>query len=273
LSREALGVCILPIALPARQALEGELVKNFLLKRLVIPLFAASALSILLTLFVPDPWRSLLVNLAASFLGSIVTVFFVERILRRGEEQRWERFRGHVGKQVSILANATASSVRNALAIPPPDMPNGEKARDPARMRDMMIGLIEEELLPASRRLEQMDQDDWLIFARNLLGTIRHCELLLSLFGSKLDADVAALVLDLYEKTREVLIPYEIIPDLLGVPFEKLKPNRRGESSVPFVKGMLEGAIRDVEQLLRICVALLREIGQRFPAPNPSASK
>ncbi len=247
--------------------------KQFLLKKLVFPLCMAALVSMLVSLGVPDPWRSLLVNMAATFLGSIVTVFFVEAILRRGEEQRWKRFRGHVGKQATILAIGTASSVRNALAIPPPDIQNDEGVvPNPAQMRQMMISMIEEDLLLASNRMKQMDQDDWRIFARNLLGAMRNCELLLTLFGPKLDAEIAVLVLDLYEKAREVLIPYEIIPDLLGVPFEKLKLNRRGQSTVPFVKAMLQGAIRDVEQLLRICAALLREIGQRFPEPNATPS-
>jgi hypothetical protein len=94
---------------------------------------------------------------------------------------------------------------------------------------------------------------------------MRSCELLLTLFGPKLDVEIAVLILGMYEKARAVLTPYEIIPDLLGVPFERLRPNRRGESSVPFVQAMINGAIRDVEQLLRICAALLREIGNRFP--------
>ena len=82
---------------------------------------------------------------------------------------------------------------------------------------------------------------------------MRSCELLLTLFGPKLDVEIAVLILDMYEKARAVLTRYEIIPDLLGVPFERLRPNRRGESSVPFVQAMINGAIRDVEQLLRIC--------------------
>ncbi len=247
--------------------------KTFLLKWLVFPLCVAALVSMLVSLCVPDPWRSLLVNMAATFLGSIVTVFFVETILRRGDEQRWKRFRGHVGKQVTILANGTASSVRNALAIPPPDFWNDEGVLlNPAQLRLMMISMIEEDLLPASTRLQQMDQDDWRIFSRNLFGAMRNCELFLTLFGPKLDAEIAVLVLDLYDKAREVLFPYEIIPDLLGVPFEKLEPNRRGQSSVPLVKAMVQGAIRDVEQLLRICAALLRETSERFPEPSATPS-
>jgi hypothetical protein len=240
--------------------------KTFLFKWLVLPLCTAASVSMLVSLCVPDPWRSLLVNMAATFLGSVVTVFFVEAILRRGEEQRWKKFRGHVSKQVSILANGTASSIRNALAIPPPGFRNDVGgAPGPRELRLAMLSMIEEDLVPATGRLMLMDQDDWRIFANNLIGTMRSCELLLTLFGPKLDVEIAVLILDMYERARAVLAPYEILPDLLGVPFEKLRPNRRGESSLPIVQAMVNGAIRDVEQLLRICAALLRELGSRFP--------
>jgi hypothetical protein len=81
---------------------------NFLFKRLVIPLSAGGGSVDVGQLVRPDPWRSLLVNLAATFLGSIVTVFFVDAILRRGEEERWKKFQGHAGKQISILGIGTS---------------------------------------------------------------------------------------------------------------------------------------------------------------------
>ena len=243
--------------------------KGFLFRWLVIPLIAAAFVSMSVSFCVSDPWKSLLVNLAATFLGSIVTVFFVDTILRRDEEQRWERFQGHAGKQISILAIGTASSVRNALAIPPPDVREEDGGvPNAAERRQILIAMIEDDLLRAIGRMEQMDQEDWRIFATNLQGAMRNCELTLTLFGPKVDAEVAALVLDLYEKAREVLTPYEIIPDLLGVPYDELRPNRRGQSRVPMVRAMVQGAMRDVEQLLRICASLLREVGNRFPERN-----
>jgi hypothetical protein len=241
-------------------------VKTFLFRSLILPLGAAAIVSMLLSLAVPEPWRSLLVNLAATFLGSIITVFFVDAILRRDEEQRWKKFQGHAGKQISILAIATASSVRSALALPPPE--RATKVPSSAEIRQMIIALIEEDLLLVLPTMEQMDQNHWRIFARNLQGAMRKCELLLILFGPKVDAEIAALVLDLYEKAREALTAYEIIPDLLGVPFDQLKPNRRGESMVPYVRAMLHSTMRDVEQLLRICASLLRAVGNRFPERN-----
>jgi hypothetical protein len=64
----------------------------------------------------------------------------------------------------------------------------------------MIITLIEDEILPAVPMMSQMDQDRWRIFAINLQGAMRRCELLLSLFGAKVDVEIVVLVLDLYEK-------------------------------------------------------------------------
>ena len=49
---------------------------------------------------------------------------------------------------------------------------------------------------------------------------------------------------------------------------DDLKPNRRVEPSEPLMRSWLLLATADVEQLLRICVKLLQEAGQRFPERN-----
>jgi len=52
------------------------------------------------------------------------------------------------GKQISILAIGTASSIRNALAIPPPDVRDeGGRVPNTAEMRQMLIVMIEDDLL------------------------------------------------------------------------------------------------------------------------------
>jgi hypothetical protein len=177
----------------------------------VLPLGVAAAAAMSIAVCLQDPWRSLLVNLAATFLGSIVTVFFIDKILRRNEEQRWERVKGQVGRQVTILANSFTSSVRTALKIRPPDSwmdPN--LSNDPARMREAMIELIEHDVLPAISGLQRMDQAAWRSFAANLSGGMLHCDRLISLFGSNLDPQITGLILDLHQRAGAVLSPYQI---------------------------------------------------------------
>jgi hypothetical protein len=243
---------------------------SFLLKRLVIPLSVAAAIFMLVAFLTPDPWRSLLVNLAATFLGGIVTVFYIEVILRRDEQRQWTMVMGHVGKQVNILGNATISSIRQALGLPlPPGFDDLEVIKDPATLRKLITRMAEN-LLPEIAGLADMDQAAWRVLAGNLRATILNCERLLALFGRNLDPVITGLVLDVSEKAGQLLGHYEIFPDLLGVPFDQLKPNRIGKSSVPIVRATLQVAVRDAAQLLEICIKLLLEVGTRFPEREPS---
>ncbi len=91
--------------------------KHFLFTVLVVPLTLGAAVLMVTSFGVSEPWRSLFVNLAAGLLGSVITVFYIDKILRRNEQYKWTKVRGHVGKQVNILANATSSSLRQALGI------------------------------------------------------------------------------------------------------------------------------------------------------------
>jgi hypothetical protein len=226
----------------------------------------------LISVFICDPWRSLLVNLTATFLGSIATVFFIDRILRRREEQRWERVKTHVGKQVSILVYGVASSVRTALGIEPADaFDDPGVVENQTRLREVMTDFIERGLLPSTKGLSRTNQDGWRTFAANLRNAIFNCDRLISLFGINLDPRITGMILDLQEQARAVLAPYEILPDMLGVPSNQLRPNRRGQSSARILQAMVQGTIRNTDAMLRSCATLLREIGRSFPEQNPAS--
>ena len=202
----------------------GPMKKHFLLTVLVLPLTLAAAVLMAAGFCVPEPWRSLFVNLAAGLVGSVITVFYVEKIIRRNEQHEWMKVMGHVGRQVNILANATTSSVRAALKLKMPASSCApEVASDPRRLRTMMLDLIECDLLPQISGLGRMNQDDWRIFANNMIGSVKDAERLLSLFSRSIDpvivgldsrhsrkgASFSASVSDVAGHARRVLCPDE----------------------------------------------------------------
>ena len=198
----------------------------------------------------------------------MITIFCVEKIIRRNEQYEWTKVMSHIGRQVNILANGTTSSVRLALRLkmPPPSL---EVMSDPRRMRIMMIELIEFQILPAISRLSQMSQDDWRSFSNNMISSVRDAERILSLFSKNLDPTIMGLILDIHEKARALLSHYQTWPDMLGVPFAQMKPNNRGESMIPYFEAVYKQVAQDAEQLLRICLNLLRDIEIRFPDMKP----
>src|SRR5690349_18430866 len=91
--------------------------KDNLLVVLAAPLSIGSLFLVGISFSVKEPLRSLFINLAAGLLGSMVTVFYVETVIRRNEKNKWAKVYKHVGRQVNFLANATTSSVRGALGL------------------------------------------------------------------------------------------------------------------------------------------------------------
>lgn len=244
--------------------------KHFLLKWLVTPLGLTSIALFVWSFRLAEPWRSLLINLTAGLLGSIITVIFVEKVVRRKEREEWTKVLGHVGKQVNILANGTCSSVRLGLGVALP-RPNNELevVQNPHLMREMMIKLIENDLLPQISQLADMDQKAWKTFAMNMQGSVGDTERIMTLFSRNLDPVIMELVLDIHEEARGLLGHYMTWPDLLGVPLEQLKPNKRGESMVPYMKATYKLIVAQAEQLLKTCAQLLREIDRHFPDGKP----
>jgi hypothetical protein len=159
--------------------------KRSVITLVVVPLLSVAALAMLAALYTPEPWRSLLMNISAGLLGSIVTVIYVDQMLRRREQSEWARVSGHVQSQVTRLAVATASSVRLALRIKMPSPPSADVDRlaDPKYVRAMMLTEIEGNIAPRLGQLPNMTQKDWSIFANNLAGTIRETERLLTRYS------------------------------------------------------------------------------------------
>src|SRR5437868_4887472 len=128
--------------------------KHFLFTVLVLRLMLGAAALMAAGFFVPEPWRSLFINLAAGLVGSMITVFYIEKIIRRSEQYEWTKVMGQIGRQVNILANATTSSVRLALGLKiSPSAGESEVIGDPKQMRKqmrtMMLEMIEHQLLPS----------------------------------------------------------------------------------------------------------------------------
>ena len=102
-----------------------------------------------------------------------------------------------------------------------------------------------------------------------MIDSVKDAERLLSLFSRSIDPVIIGLILDIHERARALVLQYQTWPDMLGVPFAQMKPNNRGESMIPYFEAVYKQVAQDAEQLLRICLNLLRDIEIRFPDMKP----
>jgi hypothetical protein len=206
---------------------------------------------------IPDPWEGLAVNLAAAFLGSIVTIFYVDVVLRHHQEAMWKKVRFQVFKRLERVANGSISSVRLAFGLKPPDL---HYSTDLSLIRAELLRLAEDVLVPAHPQVERMDQTKWQLFARNLQGTTQEIDRILTLFSRNLTPDYTSLLLEIQEVALGILSQYSTWPDLLGVAEESLPLRNDGSSTVPYVRALKKLISRDVEQLLAKCAEVLHSL-------------
>ena len=228
---------------------------RYLSTRLVLPLLTAVAVCMLVSKHVPDPWEGLTVNLAAAFLGSIVTILYVDVVLRHHEEAMWKRVRSKVFMRLERVANGFISSVRLGFGLKPPD-----SSIDLSRIRRELLRLAEDVLVPARPGVERMDQEQWQIFARNLQGLSQEVDRILTLFSRNLNPDYTSSLLEIQEAALGILGQYTTWPDLLGVPEQSLPLRKDGSSRVPYVRALKTLIASDVEQLLAKCAQVLHSL-------------
>ncbi len=234
---------------------------NFLLKALVIPLFVATTVALWLSTLVSEPWAGLLVNLAAGFVGTVLTVLYVDVVLERHSAHRWKSVRERVNTRVERLANTSISSVRVALRFGPDVLDTaGNFANDTGSRRKAMIGIAEGVLSHNVGRIRDLDGNGWKLLARDLRGASELADQLFATFGTRIDAEPNEKMFNLQDIIGTVLGFYTIFPDLLGVPADKLPTKRDGSSSIAMQQTLYANSEAALMQLLAGAADLLRSL-------------
>jgi len=239
--------------------------RYFLAKYLVLPFTLIAAACVFASTGVREPWKGLLVNVGAAFIGSIVTVLYVDKVLGRHQEAIWSRVRSKVLFRLERVANATISSVRTAFGLAPPNVQH-----DPMNLRlirEEILQLAERRLVPSQPFVEAMDQQEWRTLALSLQGSVQEIDRLLALFWRNLDSAQTLLLLQIQEDALLIITNFSILPDILGVPEHLLPKKRDGSSSVPLQRALNTRSAQDIEKLLRTCARLLHSLPpqQEFP--------
>lgn len=161
--------------------------RNLWLK-LVLPLTLLSALSLL----VHRRWEAggFFINLTTELIGIVVTVLYVDWVLRRHEAERWKGTDARIRERLNKHAVLVVTNLRVSLGFGPDILDEeallagtGDYARANAEMRRVAVQV----LTPAVRsRIEKLTQEEWRNLEKGLRGVWQGAGLLLDRFGSRL---------------------------------------------------------------------------------------
>lgn len=190
--------------------------------RLVAPLAVLASAS----LWASRKWPAdgFFINLATELVGIVLTVVYVDWILKKHEEERWRGAAARIENRLQLLCNGAISGLRSALGfsseiLDSTAMSSGSfKAMSAENMR---VGT--QVLSPAVRnRLGGLNQDGWKQLLTHLQGTSLEAERLLDRFGHRLNPSHMELLLDIQNSIDSAQTFWRIFPEFAGVPHDRL---------------------------------------------------
>lgn len=233
--------------------------RNYLGKRLVLPVSIAAASSLIIGYFIP--WQGLFINLAATFIGILITVFYVDLILRKHEEARWSNVKIRARERIERMANLTISAFRSAYDLGTDIF--GEsffETDDRTEIRSMIAHAAENVLIPMTpTRLNEVNQAEWKKVAQLLNAVVQLGDELINLFGDKIEPEIFSLMVEIQNKAEGMLASYSVVPEAFGIDDEVfLSSDTRTISASKRTTRRVSA--KDAQELLSLAANLLRSL-------------
>lgn len=236
---------------------------RFLRWRLVYPLTAAAVVSFALAVLVPA--GGFFVNLGTTFLGSLLTVGYVDLVLREHQSIKWSGAMARIRKRLDNFATIAATQFRIAFGFGH-DVYDEQTmwSSDDRHRRAELARVTKHVLRPVTAdRVAALDTAGWKRLNEQLRITWSSADRIIELYGSRLDPDVIAILIDTQDHMRAIMDRYTTFPDILGIPDGQLKPNKKGESSVPFKRALEIATSNDVRTVLDLTIGLQSYLDQK----------
>ncbi|MFM9916580.1 MAG: hypothetical protein ACKVOX_12280 [Rhizobacter sp.] len=222
--------------------------------QLVLPLIAAAVLSGLIHLRWPAD--GFFLNLAAGFVGSLVTIGYIDWILRRHESEVWSGTDSRIRARLRKLASATITGIRTSFGYGTEVFDRTAMATGNSEvMRREVLRVATHILAPtADARIGALNQEQWRAFAAHLQRSSAECGLLLDRFGHRLEAAIVEAVLDLQEHLDSAQTYWRVFPDVAGVPATQVP--KMTTPTEEMQAAWCELAAKDVRRVLELSTML-----------------
>ncbi len=236
--------------------------------RLVLPLAGLAFASLLLHTQVPAD--GLFINVATELLGIVVTVAYVDWVLKTHERNRWLGTSSRVASRMRTFATAAVSGLRATLGF-------GVGILDESILRKNDAGLASAEVMrvgvkllaPALRsRLGTLDTNGWKALAEHVQSVWREAERLQDQFGRYLEPAEQEMLLDIQQALDSSLLLWRTFPDVIGVADDDLP--RASLDPVGLREAAYDLAAKELREVLHLSNSLVLRCNVRIESKSPS---
>jgi len=229
---------------------------KYILYRLVLPLILLFGLCIYFNIIWPE--SGLFLNIASEVIGILITILYINWILKQHEVQRWNSTDIRIANRLRILLNATISSIRNGLGLSYDILDECTlKSNDLIVVHNELIRVAEHVISPVTyQQVCILDTKGWKSLATQITNAHNGILMFLNAFQVRLDPQQIANLLDLQEALSNSLTFYVVFPDIAGIPEIEL-PKTRTPAIVLQQSGYEETA-KEIQKAL----VLIKEISK-----------
>lgn len=230
--------------------------KRYLLYRLVLPLIVLFGICILLSLRWPEV--GLFVNIASELIGILITILYVDWILKQHELQRWNTTDIRIANRLRILLNTTVSSIRSGLGLSYNVVNElALRSNDLITIHNELMRVAEHAISPVIyQQVCTLDRNGWKLLTTQIANAHNGALAFFNAFQSRLDPQQITRLLDLQEALSSSLIFYTIFPDIAGVPEIELP-----QTNTPPVLLQQSGCKNTAKEIQK-AISLVKEISK-----------
>ena len=217
-----------------------------------------------LTIFIHRKWTddSFFLNLSTEIVGIMITIFYVDWILRKHEKQRWLSTDVRIANRLRILLNATVSGIRDGLGFSPDILDEHIlMSQNLVTIHNEIIRISEHVISPVVyQRICALDPRGWKSLSTHIANAHNGTIAFLNAFQVRLTPDQISDLLDLQEALSSSLFFYKTFYDLAGMQEEYLPPTR----TPPVI--LQNSGYKDTANHIKSVLAIVKKLSQTIPS-------
>jgi hypothetical protein len=222
---------------------------------LVVPLVIVSVITLIINWIFP--LDGFFINLSTEIIGIILTVVYVDLIIRRHEKMKWKNVNQRVSEQLIIMVNSVLSSIRDACKYSIEDVAGHDALYKLSRMNinNMTLELIKgtEKVIEPNlqNKIKNFDQTTWNTLTTNIGNIHNACINYVSMFANIMNPRQYELVLDLQNQSFKVYENFRCFEDIILESDEDIIKKYGDDEKIELKNELINSSWRDLLKLIK----------------------
>lgn len=186
---------------------------------------------------------SFFTNLTTEFISIVVTVTYVNWVFKSHKVKKWEETDRRISRRLEILANSYVTALRTNLGLTLVYLDEESfKIRPSTNLKLLMVAKAVIDPIIYGKIL-LMDVKNWKLLISHLENILDQIDRIIMFYGSKLNPQKYAIILDIQEELEDIVKEYRALQDI----FDKPDPSRDLDK---YLKAIIAEKIKRIFKLL-----------------------